>query len=46
MPGIYDLQVSATDNYGRRGELSFKRKLLVPNKSEVKAPKLRKIKVN
>jgi hypothetical protein len=46
MPGSYDLQVGASDNFGRRGTLSTKRKLLVPDKSEVKAPKLRKIKVN
>jgi hypothetical protein len=46
MPGSYALQIGATDNFGRRGQLSIKRKLLVPDKSEVKAPKLRKIKVN
>lgn len=46
MPGTYSLQVGATDNYGRRGDLSGKRILIVPDKSEVKAPKLRKIKVN
>jgi hypothetical protein len=46
MPGTYDLQIGATDSYGRRGNLSVKRRLLVPDKSEVKAPKLRKIKVN
>lgn len=46
MPGQYSLQVSATDNYGRRGALSLKRSIIVPDKSEVQAPKLRKIKVN
>lgn len=46
MPGSYSVQVGATDTYGRRGELSMKRSLIVPDKSEVKAPKLKKIKVN
>jgi hypothetical protein len=46
MPGAYELQIGGTDNFGRKGELSAKRKLLVPDKSEVKAPKLKKIKVN
>ncbi len=46
MPGSYTVQIGATDSFGRRGELSVKRSLVVPDKSEVKAPKLKKIKVN
>ncbi len=46
MPGSYSVQIGATDAYGRRGELTPKRNLIVPDKSEVKAPKLKKIKVN
>ncbi len=46
MPGEYDIQLGALDSFGRRGELTTKRKLIVPSKSEVKAPKLKKIKIN
>jgi hypothetical protein len=46
MPGTYSVQVGATDSHGRRGELSGKRSLIVPDKSAVEAPNLRKIKVN
>ncbi len=46
MPGNYLLQVNSIDNFGRKGALGAKRKILVPDKSEVKAPKLKTIKVN
>jgi hypothetical protein len=46
LPGNYTLQIGATDPYGRRGGLTPARRVTVPNKSEVQAPKLRKIKVN
>lgn len=46
MPGQYTIQVGATDTYGRKGAISEKRSILVPDKSEVQAPKLKKIKVN
>jgi hypothetical protein len=46
MPGHYSVEVIAIDKYGRNGEISTKRLLQVPDKSEVKAPTLKKIKVN
>lgn len=46
LPGEYELEVSATDAYGRFSEQGSVRKLIVPNKSNVKAPTLKKIKVN
>lgn len=46
LPGEYDVQISATDSHGRESEPSSVRKLLVPDKSNVKAPTLKKIKVN
>lgn len=46
LPGEYEIEISATDNYGRVSEQGPVRKLLVPDKSNVKAPTLKKIKVN
>ncbi|MBO9667834.1 MAG: hypothetical protein J7501_13605, partial [Bdellovibrio sp.] len=46
LPGEYEVGISAQDSYGRIGESSPIRKLLVPDKSGVKAPTLKKIKVN
>lgn len=46
LPGDYDVEISAIDNYGRLSEVSPSRKLLVPDKSGVRAPTLKKIKVN
>lgn len=46
LPGEYEVEISATDNYGRASEQGPVRKLLVPDKSNVKAPTLKKIKVN
>lgn len=46
LPGEYEVEVTAVDNYGRSSEVLPARKLLVPDKSNVKAPTLRKIKVN
>lgn len=46
LPGEYEVEISATDNYGRNSEVSPVRKLLVPDKSNLRAPTLKKIKVN
>lgn len=46
MPGSYSIFINAIDKYGRNGEISKKRMIQVPDKSEVKAPTLKKIKVN
>lgn len=46
MPGEYTLQVHAVDAYGRNSEPSPKRNLIVPNSSGLRAPTLKKIKVN
>lgn len=46
MPGKYSIQIGAIDKYGRTGEIAEKRIIQVPDKSEVKAPTLKKIKVN
>lgn len=46
LPGEYEVEVSATDAYGRPGEKSAPRKLLVPDKSGLRAPTLKKIQVN
>ncbi|MDG0817892.1 hypothetical protein [Bdellovibrio svalbardensis] len=46
LPGEYDVEISAVDTYGRLSEVSPTRKLLVPDKSGVRAPTLKKIKVN
>jgi hypothetical protein len=46
LPGEYEVEVSATDTYGRAGATSGTRKLLVPDNSGIKAPTLKKIQVN
>jgi hypothetical protein len=46
LPGEYDVTISAHDSYGRQGEQGPVRKLIVPDKSNLKAPTLKKIKVN
>lgn len=46
MPGEYQLRLSAVDQHGRTSEVSAPRKLIVPDKSNLKAPTLKKIKVN
>lgn len=46
MPGEYQLQINAQDEHGRMSEAGESRKLLVPDSSNLKAPKLKKIKVN
>lgn len=46
MPGTYTMQTATIDPHGRRGPLAAKRFLVVPDKSAVQAPKLRKIRVN
>lgn len=46
LPGEYDVEISAVDSHGRASETASPRKLLVPDKSNLKAPTLKKIKVN
>jgi hypothetical protein len=46
LPGEYEVMISAQDSYGRAGETGPVRKLIVPDKSNLKAPTLKKIKVN
>jgi hypothetical protein len=46
MPGEYQLRLTAVDQYGRSSESGTSRKLIVPDKSNLKAPTLKKIKVN
>lgn len=46
LPGEYEVEISAVDQYGRNSEIAPARKLLVPDKSGLKAPTLKKIKVN
>jgi FecR-like protein len=46
MPGEYQVKISAVDQHGRNSETSPPRKLIVPDKSNLKAPTLKKIKVN
>ncbi|KYG64557.1 hypothetical protein AZI85_03870 [Bdellovibrio bacteriovorus] len=46
LPGEYEIELSAMDNYGRPSEVAPARKLLVPDKSNLRAPTLKKIKVN
>lgn len=45
MPGNYKVSVVASDAYGRRGPASEPRAIEVPNTSDLKAPKLKKIKI-
>lgn len=46
MPGEYQIKVFAVDQYGRFGQEPTPRTLVVPNKSNLKPPTLKKIKVN
>ncbi|WP_413558040.1 hypothetical protein [Bdellovibrio sp. HCB209] len=46
LPGEYDVTISAQDSFGRASEQAPVRKLVVPDKSNLKAPTLKKIKVN
>ncbi len=46
LPGEYEVEISAVDTYGRDSEPGTRRKLQVPDKSNLKAPTLKKIKVN
>lgn len=46
LPGEYEVEVTAVDNYGRSSDVLPARKLMVPDKSNVRAPTLKKIKVN
>lgn len=46
MPGEYEVQLQAVDIHGRPSEGSDTRKIIVPDKSGLKAPSLKKIKVN
>ncbi|WP_415062854.1 hypothetical protein [Bdellovibrio sp.] len=46
LPGEYEVEVAAYDSYGRKSEQGPSRKLIVPDRSGVRAPTLKKIKVN
>jgi hypothetical protein len=46
MPGEYQLTLTAVDQHGRNSDGGTTRKLVVPDKSNLKAPILKKIKVN
>lgn len=46
MPGEYRISIISVDQFGRNGQEGSPRTLLVPNKSNLKAPTLKKIKVN
>lgn len=46
MPGEYQVRLLAVDQFGRNGQQPTVRKLTVPDKSNVKAPALKRIKVN
>lgn len=46
MPGEYTVKLQAIDSYGRNGQEGSPRTLVVPDKSNIKAPTLKKIKVN
>lgn len=46
LPGEYEVEILATDDHGRVGEKSAPRRLIVPDSSGLKAPTLKKIKVN
>lgn len=46
LPGEYEVEIIAEDNHGRLGQASPARKLIVPDKSNVKAPTLKRIQVN
>ncbi|MFZ4404012.1 MAG: hypothetical protein ACOYOK_07920 [Pseudobdellovibrionaceae bacterium] len=46
MPGEYQVQLFATDFYGRKSQQTDSRTIVVPDKSNVKAPTLKRIRVN
>lgn len=46
LPGEYELEIFAVDTHGRESSPNPSRKLLVPDKSNLRAPTLKKIKVN
>ena len=46
MPGEYQIRLTAVDQHGRASDAGEVRKLIVPDKSNLKAPTLKKIKVN
>ncbi len=46
LPGEYQVEVSVTDKMGRDSEGTQTRRLVVPDKSDIKAPTLKRIKVN
>lgn len=46
MPGLYKVQIKTIDQFGRSSQIAEQRTLKVPDKSEVKAPTLKRIKVN
>lgn len=46
LPGRYDLELIATDQFGRPSEKSAPRKLIVPDGSGLSAPKVKRIQVN
>lgn len=46
MPGSYELELYAKDEFGRKSQAGSSRKLVVPESSGLSAPKLRRIKVN
>jgi hypothetical protein len=45
LPGEYSLSVKSVDQYGRRGPAGEEKDLVVPNESDVKAPKIKTINV-
>lgn len=45
IPGEYRVQLAAIDEFGRKGEASLPRPLLVPNESGLRPPKSSKIKI-
>ena len=46
LPGEYMIKLVAVDQFGRTGKEATQRTLLVPDQSNIQAPKLKKIKVN
>lgn len=46
MPGEYEVHLQSVDSYGRVSEKGESKNILVPDKSGLKAPSLKKIKVN
>ncbi|HND84360.1 MAG TPA: hypothetical protein PLU50_01075, partial [Pseudobdellovibrionaceae bacterium] len=46
MPGEYQVEVIAIDEHGRNGQANDVKTLVVPDKSGIRAPKLKGIKVN